>query len=229
MRAKILNERFQVMKTLLELRCRLFYSVFSTGWPSAQTAMEARPKITPTRARRLRSMRRCRASRTAGAREHRGFTMLELLLVVLILGIIAAFAIPQALNAVKAYRLHSDASAVASQFNVARFRTTSQNAPYRVNIQTSTNPPSFELERLCGSTPASVDSNCTSPYQPFSTVRIESGAQYLSTGTRSPPRIPADPLIREELRVGPLPRFSISILAGCPSTAAETRSRTAGR
>ena len=37
-----------------------------------------------------------------------------LLLVVLVLGIIAAFAIPQALTAVKAYRLHSDASAVPS-------------------------------------------------------------------------------------------------------------------
>jgi type II secretory pathway pseudopilin PulG len=108
--------------------------------------------------------------------------MLEMLLVVLVLGIIAAFAIPQALNAVKAYRLHSDASAVAAQLSVARFRATSQNTPYRVNIRTSTTPPSFDLERLCGATPSSVDSNCTSAYQPFSTASIEGGSQYLASG-----------------------------------------------
>ena len=108
--------------------------------------------------------------------------MLELLVVVLIMGVIAALAIPQAINAVKAYRLHSDAAAVAAQLNVTRFRATSQNAPYRLNIVTSTTPHSFSMERLCGGTPGSVDSNCTSAYQPFSTPRVESGSLYLSTG-----------------------------------------------
>jgi len=42
-----------------------------------------------------------------------GFTILELLVVVIVMGIIVAMPIPQALTAVKAYRLHADAAVVA--------------------------------------------------------------------------------------------------------------------
>jgi prepilin-type N-terminal cleavage/methylation domain-containing protein len=111
-----------------------------------------------------------------------GFSMLELLVVVLVMAIIVAMAIPQAITAVKGYRLHSDASAVAAQMNVTRFRATSQNAPYRLNLVTSTTPQGYSMERLCGNTPSSVDSNCTSPYSTFTIPRIEAGTQYLSTG-----------------------------------------------
>lgn len=107
--------------------------------------------------------------------------MLELLVVVLIMAIVTAMAIPQALTAVKGYRLHADAAAVASQLNVTRFRATSQNTPYRLNIDTSTTPNSFTMERLCGTTPVATDSNCTSGYQPR-TDGIEAGRQVVSYG-----------------------------------------------
>lgn len=110
-----------------------------------------------------------------------GFSMLELLVVVLVMAIVAAMAIPQALTAVKGYRLHSDAAAVAAQLNVTRFRATSQNTPYRLNIDASTAPHSFTMERLCGATPVGTDSNCTSAYQPR-TNGIEAGMQTISVG-----------------------------------------------
>jgi prepilin-type N-terminal cleavage/methylation domain-containing protein len=116
-------------------------------------------------------------------RENTGFSLLEMLLVVSIVGIIAGIAIPQAFTAVKAYRLHSDASAIATQLNVTRFRSTSQYAPYRLNIDVSAG--TYSMERLCGGTASSVDSNCSgtsAAYQPFSTPQIESGTLYLGTG-----------------------------------------------
>ncbi len=72
--------------------------------------------------------------------------MLELLLVVAIIGIIAAFALPSAINFVKSYRLHADASAISSQLNVTRFRATSQYTPYRLRFDIPNRL--FFMERL---------------------------------------------------------------------------------
>lgn len=51
--------------------------------------------------------------RTLMPKRECGFSLLELLVVIIILGIIVAMPIPQALTAVKAYRLHADAAVVA--------------------------------------------------------------------------------------------------------------------
>jgi Tfp pilus assembly protein FimT len=95
----------------------------------------------------------------------RGFSSAELLTVILILAIITVVAIPQALTGLKAYRLHANAASLTTQLNLARFRATSQNTPYRVQIAMDAAPHRFSMERLCGATPPSVDPSCTGPYQ----------------------------------------------------------------
>lgn len=110
-----------------------------------------------------------------------GFSMLELLVAVLIMGIIAAMALPMAINAVKAYKLHSDATSIASFLNVARMKGASQYAPYRMTFNASQG--TFVIEKLCGNTPSSVDSACTSPYNSFTIPQYDnSGTQYIASG-----------------------------------------------
>ena len=130
------------------------------------------------------------------ARSDQGFSMIELLTVVLIIGLIAVLALPGALNGVKAYRLHSNATALSTQLNLARFRATSQNTPYRVQIAMAAAPHQFSLDRLCGTTPTSVDSNCSAPYQArtggteFGPQPIDLGISFVTTnpgGTSSYP------------------------------------------
>jgi prepilin-type N-terminal cleavage/methylation domain-containing protein len=121
-----------------------------------------------------------------------GFSLIEILVVMLIMAIITMIALPSALNSLKGYRLHSDATAIASYLNVARMKAASQFAPYRLVVYPNTVPSSYVMERLCGSTPAtapgdpsmnpSFDANCTGPYQPFTTAQLEGGTQYASSG-----------------------------------------------
>lgn len=121
-----------------------------------------------------------RGERKVGAPHGSAFTMVEVLLVIAVVGVIAAMAIPQAYQAVKAYRLHADASALADQLNLARMRAASQFAPYRVVIATASG--SYWREKLCGDTLTSADSACTSPYHALTNPDIESGTQYALEG-----------------------------------------------
>jgi prepilin-type N-terminal cleavage/methylation domain-containing protein len=109
-----------------------------------------------------------------------GFSLLELLAVIIIIGIIVAFALPSAFTSLANYRLHSDATAIASYLNVARMRAAAQYAPYRVNINITAG--TYILEKLCGMTPSTVDSACTSAYAAFSTRQFEGGTQYAMQG-----------------------------------------------
>jgi Tfp pilus assembly protein FimT len=109
-----------------------------------------------------------------------GFSMIEILLVVLVTGTIVAMAIPQAYQAVKAYRLHADAGSLAVQINVARMRAGSQFKPYRVVIDIAAG--TYWREALCGSTSATADAACTSPYKALTTPVIEGGTQYAIQG-----------------------------------------------
>ena len=113
-------------------------------------------------------------------RRDSAFSMMELLLALLAIGTIVAMAIPQAYQAVKAYRLHADASSLAVQMNVARMRAASQYTPYRLVINLAAG--TYWREQLCGATSAGVDTACTSIYQPHTTPVIEGGTQYAIAG-----------------------------------------------
>ncbi len=115
------------------------------------------------------------------AEKDSGFSMLELLVTVAIIGVVAAFAVPSAVNALQAYRLHSDTAAVAGFLNVARMRAASQYTPYALDLDDTVTPPTFTIERLQGTvynplSPAAVT------YSSLATPVYELGTQYASTG-----------------------------------------------
>jgi prepilin-type N-terminal cleavage/methylation domain-containing protein len=119
-------------------------------------------------------------NRRANGFSPQAFTLLEALIVVAIAGILTAMVVPQAYHAIKAYRLHADASALANQLNIARMRAASQFAPYREVIDASLG--TYWREQLCGDTSVSADSACTSAYKALTTAGIEGGTQYAHEG-----------------------------------------------
>ena len=80
-----------------------------------------------------------------GENEH-AFTTTELMLVIAVLGIISAMAVPSVLNTLRDYRLHNDLSTLSGLCNLARLRAAAQMAPYRVNISVSAG--TYSLEKL---------------------------------------------------------------------------------
>ena len=109
-----------------------------------------------------------------------GFSMIELMMVLLLMGIIAAMAIPAAYNSLKGYKLHADATAIASYLNVVRMKAASQYAPYRLVVNVSGG--TYTMEKMCGLTTSAVDAACVSPYSSYTTPQTEGGTQYISQG-----------------------------------------------
>jgi prepilin-type N-terminal cleavage/methylation domain-containing protein len=135
-----------------------------------------------------------------------GMTIIELMIVAAVMAVIAAAALPSAMNSLRSYRLNSDTSGMAGTLNLARMRSASQYAPYRVNIFTSSG--TYNIEKLCGNTPSSTDSACTSPYKAFTTAKTEYGTQYLNQGSTAAACHPST--------VTAYPGIITADAAGCP-------------
>lgn len=82
-------------------------------------------------------MFRNRAGSLSAQTGHRGFSVIEMTVVMLVIAIIAAFAIPQVLNYMRAYRLGVAARNVATALQRARYLATSNNTRAGVVIEQS--------------------------------------------------------------------------------------------
>lgn len=110
-----------------------------------------------------------------------GFTMLELLLTLLITGVIAAMAVPSALNSLRDYHLHSDTSAMANFLNLARMDAARQYAPYALDLDPSVTPATFTIEKLASATYDPLNPSSSGAYASLSPQVFELGTQYAST------------------------------------------------
>jgi Tfp pilus assembly protein FimT len=107
-----------------------------------------------------------------------GFTTFELFVVVAVMGIILAMALPQAFNSLKGYRVHTDASEIAGYLNVERMRAASQSAPYALDVNGST----YAIEQLTPLTYDPLAMPTSTSYTSQNPAVYDFGTQYLAPG-----------------------------------------------
>jgi len=68
------------------------------------------------------------------SRRSAGFSLIEIFVVVVIIGIVSAIALPRVSSIVDSYRLSSSIAGLAGELNVAKLKATSQLNPYQLQI-----------------------------------------------------------------------------------------------
>jgi prepilin-type N-terminal cleavage/methylation domain-containing protein len=113
-------------------------------------------------------------------RKNQGFSMAELMIVIGIMLILVAVALPTLSNFQGSYRLHSDSGALASYLSVVRMRAASQYTPYRLDVDPTAN--TYVLEQLTQTSYNPFGIPGPTNYSVQSPAVYESGTQYLDPG-----------------------------------------------
>jgi len=115
-----------------------------------------------------------------GKNSSRGFTIIELLIGLVVILILAAFAIPNTVAALRAYRLSGSAHAVAHQLSLARLRAQTEFTNAQLVIDPVANSYSLQLCTTPTNTLGAADGkadNCTSAGD-----YNNEGTQFLASG-----------------------------------------------
>ena len=81
-------------------------------------------------------------------KKHAGFSLIEVVVVIAIMLIVMAFALPNLNGLLQSYRVLNDGRGISAQLSLARMRAASESKPARLNFNLAAN--SYQLE-LCTS------------------------------------------------------------------------------
>lgn len=123
----------------------------------------ARAKLSGGRVPAGASMFRVRRSWTTGYRQHRGFSLIELLVALLVAAILLMFAIPAFSHLVNEYRLKTTANTLIGSLNTARIAAIQRNVEVQFCSNSASSNTSDTLGNACGTTNAGEIVALTSP------------------------------------------------------------------